>query len=143
MSSPSKPTTARDDDSNTPAGGLVVFAAVMLLISGVLNILRGIMGIAKDGVFVSTPNYIFKFDLTSWGWIHLVLGVVAIAAGLGLFRLALWARILGIVAAALLIVANFLSIPYYPLWSITVMAAAAFVIWGLCVIRRDRGTHAG
>ncbi|MFJ1704987.1 hypothetical protein [Kitasatospora sp. NPDC088346] len=140
---PTTPTNPRDHESNTLAGGLVVFAAVMLLISGVLDVLRGIMGIAKDPVFVSTPNYVFKFDLTSWGWIHLVLGLIAIAAGLGLFRLALWARILGIVAAALLIVANFLSIPYYPLWSVTVMAASALVIWALCVIRRDRGTAAG
>ncbi|WP_412101967.1 hypothetical protein [Kitasatospora purpeofusca] len=95
------------------------------------------MAIAEDDVFVSTPKYVFRFDLTSWGWIHLALGVLAIGIGIGLFRLALWARILGIVVAALLIIANFLSIPYYPLWSVTVMAACALVIWGLCVIRRD------
>jgi nitrate reductase NapE component len=121
------------------ASGLVALAAVMLLLAGCLNIFRGIMAIAEDAVFVRTPNYVFKFDLTSWGWIHLALGVLAIAVGVGLFRLAIWARVLGIVVAALLVIANFLSIPYYPLWSLTVMAACGFVIWGLCVVRDDGG----
>ncbi|MCX4751128.1 hypothetical protein OG455_37450 [Kitasatospora sp. NBC_01287] len=127
----------RDQSTNTVAGGLVVFAAVMLLLGGLLSVFRGIMGIAKDDVFLRTPNYVFKFDLTSWGWIHLVLGAIAIVVGLGLFRLAVWARILGVAVASLLIIANFLSIPYYPFWSITVIAICAFVIWGLCAIRRD------
>lgn len=134
-------TNTRDRHSDTVVGGLVAFASVMLLIAGSLSVFRGIMAIAEDDVFVRTPNYVFKFDLTSWGWIHLVLGVVAIVTGLGLLKLALWARILGIVTAAVLIVANFLSIPYYPFWSITVMAACAFVIWGLCVVHRDDGAR--
>jgi len=133
----SSSTNARDDGSSVMASGLVVFAAVMLLLAGSLSILRGIMGIVEDDVFVRTPNYVFQFDLTSWGWIHLVLGVLAVAGGLGLFRLALWARILGVALAALLIIANFLSIPYYPFWSLTVMAVCGFVIWGLCVVDRD------
>jgi hypothetical protein len=111
---------------------------VLLLIAGLLNIFRGIMAIAGDDIFVRTPNYAFRFDLTSWGWIHLVLGVLAIAMGAALFRLATWARVLGVVVAGLLIVANFLSIPSYPFWSITVMAVCGFVIWGLCVVRDDR-----
>ncbi|GAA1234532.1 hypothetical protein GCM10009665_25920 [Kitasatospora nipponensis] len=146
MSSPSSPSSAtntRDDTSNTLAGGLVVFAAVMLMLGGLLSIFRGIMAIAQDDIFVRTPNYVFKFNLTSWGWIHLVLGVLAIGVGIGLFRLALWARILGVAVAALLLIANFLSIPYYPLWSIVVAAICGFVIWGLCVIRREDGTGTG
>ncbi|KQV17119.1 MULTISPECIES: hypothetical protein [unclassified Kitasatospora] len=137
----SSSTSVRDDGSSTVASGLVVFAAVMLLISGSLSILRGIMGIVEDDVFVRTPNYVFQFDLTSWGWIHLVLGVLAVGVGLGLFRLAFWARILGVALAALLIIANFLSIPYYPFWSLTVMAVCGFVIWALCVSGRDDGSR--
>jgi len=117
------------------AGGLVVFAAVMLVVSGLLDLLRGIMAIAKDDVFVSTSDYTFRFDLTGWGWIHLILGALAIAVGVGLFRMSLWARVLGVVLAALLIVVNFLSLPYYPVWSIVAIAFYAFVIWGLCVAR--------
>lgn len=119
------------------AGGLTTFAAVLLSVLGFVDMLRGIMGIAKDDVFVTTPNYVFKFDLTSWGWIHLVLGGLAILVGVGLFRGALGARIMGVGVAALLIVANFLSIPYYPLWSVVAIAFCAFVIWGLCAVRRE------
>ncbi|WP_035804851.1 DUF7144 family membrane protein [Kitasatospora mediocidica] len=132
---PTPPAQSPGDSASRVAGGTVAFAAVMLLIGGALAIFRGIMGIAEDDVFVRTPNYVFKFDLTSWGWIHLVLGALAIVVAAGLFRLAVWARAVGVAVAALLIVANFLSIPYHPLWSVSVMAVCAVVIWGLCVVR--------
>ncbi|WAZ19443.1 hypothetical protein STRCI_000498 [Streptomyces cinnabarinus] len=117
------------------AEGLTVFAAVMLMIAGVLDITRGIMAIAEDDVFVSTPNYVFEFDLTSWGWIHLILGAVAVLVSLGLFSEATWARVSGVVLAALVIIANFLSMPYYPVWSIVLIAMSALIIWALCVHR--------
>jgi hypothetical protein len=129
--------TRHSDRPATAAAGLTAFAAVMLMIAGILDLFRGIMAIAEDDVFVTTPNYVFKFDLTSWGWIHLILGALAIVVSLGLFSAALWARILGIGLAGLLILANFLSIPYYPLWSIVAIAMYAFIIWALCVVRND------
>ena len=124
-------------DRNALASGVVAVAAVMLLLAGALNLFRGIMAVAGDAVFTDPPDYVFEFGTTAWGWIHLVLAVVAVLAGLGLFRLAVWARVLGVVIAAVLMIANFLSIPYYPLWSITVMAACLLVIWGLCTVRPD------
>ncbi|WP_327344482.1 hypothetical protein [Streptomyces europaeiscabiei] len=133
-------TPHRSGASNAAAGGLVTFAAVMLFISGVLGIFRGIMGIAEDDVFVTTENYVFKFDLTSWGWIHLILGVVAVLVSIGLFSAAVWARVVGVGIAALLLVVSFLSIPYYPVWSITLIALYSFVIWALCVVKRESST---
>ncbi|MFE2416825.1 hypothetical protein [Streptomyces hokutonensis] len=118
------------------ATGLTLFAAVMLFVAGTLDLFRGIMAIAQDDVFVNTPNYVFKFDLTSWGWIQLTLGVIAMIVGLGLFATATWARVVGVGIAALLIIANFLSIPYYPVWSLTLIALYGFVIWALCVVQR-------
>ncbi|MFR9799534.1 hypothetical protein ACL02U_27120 [Streptomyces sp. MS06] len=123
--------------SEGAAGGLVTFAAVMLFIAGILDLFRGIMAIADDNIYVATPNYIFKFDLTSWGWIQLVLGVIAMAVSAGLFTRALWARVVGIAIAGLLVIANFLSIPYYPVWSIVLIALYAFVIWALSVVQRE------
>ncbi|MFD5566413.1 DUF7144 family membrane protein [Streptomyces cadmiisoli] len=119
------------------ATGLVVFAAVMLFIGGVLDIFRGIMAIANDDVFVTTPQYVFRFDITGWGWIHLVLGALAVVVSLGLFTAATWARVVGVGLAGLLIIANFLDLPYYPVWSIILIALYAFIIWALCVVRRD------
>ncbi|MET9420579.1 hypothetical protein ABZY06_07560 [Streptomyces sp. NPDC006540] len=123
--------------STAVASGLVVFAAVLLLIAGILDVLRGIMAIAEDDVFVNTPNYVFEFDLTTWGWLHLIIGALAILVSIGLFKAAVWARVLGVALAGLLIIANFLSLPYYPVWSIVAIALYALVIWGLCVVRKD------
>ena len=130
-------THRRSETAEAAAGGLTLFAAVLLFIAGILDLFRGIMAIAEDDVYVSTPNYVFKFDLTSWGWIQLALGVIAMAVSVGLFSRATWARVVGVGIAGLLVIANFLSIPYYPVWSLTLIALYAFVIWALCVVRRE------
>ena len=132
------PSAPADTAKQSWATGLTVFAAVMLMIGGVLAITRGIMGIAEDEVFVSTPNYVFKFDLTSWGWIHLVLGAIAVLVSLGLFTEAAWARASGVAIGALVVIANFLSLPYYPVWSVVLIGISALIIWALCVDRPDR-----
>ncbi|MFF4499991.1 hypothetical protein [Streptomyces sp. NPDC001401] len=119
------------------ATGMTLFAAVLLFIAGTLDLFRGIMAIANDDVFVNTPNYVFKFDLTSWGWIQLTLGVIAMVTSFGLFAAATWARVIGVGIAALLIIANFLSIPYYPVWSLTLIALYGFTIWALCSVKRE------
>ncbi|MFC0597643.1 DUF7144 family membrane protein [Streptomyces palmae] len=131
-------TTRHGESAPAVAYGLLVFAAVMLIVGGILDILRGIMGIHQDAVFVSTPDYLFKFDTTGWGWIHLIAGAVAILVGVGLFKVSLWARVLGVIVAAVLILINFLSIPYFPLWSIVAIAFYGFVIWAICVVRAPR-----
>jgi hypothetical protein len=100
-------TTHRTTAKQDWAAGTTVFAAVMLMLAGVLDIFRGIMAIAEDDVFVTTRNYVFEFDLTSWGWIHLALGAVGVVVSLGLFRAATWARVAGVAIAGLIIIANF------------------------------------
>ncbi|WP_151771461.1 DUF7144 family membrane protein [Streptomyces abyssomicinicus] len=120
------------------ATGLYLFAAVMLLLTGLLDVLRGIMGIAGDDVFATSPDYVFRFDLTGWSWIQLALGVLAALVAVALFRSARWARVAGVAVAVFVLVASFLSLPYAPLWSIVVIALSGFVIWALCVVRRGR-----
>ncbi|EME97638.1 hypothetical protein J7W19_02465 [Streptomyces mobaraensis NBRC 13819 = DSM 40847] len=139
MSHSSQPHTTQhhSEKSLAAAAGLTVFAAVMLLIDGFLNVLRGISAIVHDTVFVNAPNYVYKFNVAGWGWVHLFLGIAAIMVGVGLFKVSAWARVLGIVIASLILIANFLSLPYFPLWSVVVMATCAFVIWALCVVRHD------
>ncbi|MFE9995174.1 DUF7144 family membrane protein [Streptomyces avermitilis] len=130
--------TAHGQTADRPwAEGLTIFAAVMLMIAGILDVCRGIMALAEDDVFFRTRNYVFAFNLTGWGWIHLILGVVAVIVSFGLFQMALWARVAGVAIAALIIIANFLSLPYYPVWSVVMIAFSAFIIWALCVVRQD------
>ncbi|MFJ1729677.1 hypothetical protein [Streptomyces sp. NPDC088254] len=119
------------------AQGMTMFAAVLLMLAGVLNIFRGIMGIAEDDVFVTTGNYVFQFDLTGWGWTHLILGAIAVVVSMGLFQGTMWARVAGITIAGLIVIANFLSLPYYPVWSVVMIAFSGFIIWALCVGGRD------
>ncbi|WP_245996410.1 DUF7144 family membrane protein [Streptomyces armeniacus] len=125
------------------AGGIVVFGAVMLLIAGVLDVFRGIVAIAKDDLIVATPDYTFEFDTAGWGWVHLILGAATVLVAFGLFSGSLWARVVGVVMAGLLIVSSFLSLPYYPVWSIVLMAMSALVIWALCTMPSGAGAGAG
>jgi hypothetical protein len=117
--------------------GLVLFAGVMMLITGLLDLFQGIVAVAKDDLIVTTPNYVFRFNTTSWGWIHIVLGALVALAGFFVLKGAGWARIAAIVVAGLSLIASFLWLPYYPVWSLVVIALDAFVIWALCVYKKD------
>lgn len=117
------------------AAGATIAAALLLLTAGTLGLLQGIAAVAKDDVFVVGVNYTYKFDITAWGWIHIALGIIGILVAFGLFSGAAWARICAIGIAALSIVANFLWMPYYPLWAILVIALDVVVIWAVSTWR--------
>lgn len=119
------------------AGGGTLFAGMMLVIGGALAVLEGVVGIAKDTVYVVTRgSYTYKFDVTAWGWIHLVLGVIALLIGFGLLSGLEWARYAGILIAALNLIANFMFLPYQPVWSIIMIAIDTFIIWALATYHR-------
>jgi hypothetical protein len=111
--------------------GVVTFAAVTLVTVSIFQILQAIAAIARDEVFVTGINYAYAIDVSTWGWIHLGLGVIALAVGLGLLADMTWARVAGIVVAVLVALANFAWLPYYPLWSMLVIAFSVLVIWAL------------
>jgi hypothetical protein len=78
---------------------------------------------------VATRNYVFQLDATTWGWIHLLVGLLVAFAGYGLLSGKTWARVVAITLAVLSAVANFLFIPYYPFWSLLIITLDVFVIW--------------
>ena len=119
------------------AKGTSMGGAVLLVTVGVLEILQGISAISKDDVTVVGPEYAYQFDLTSWGWIHLVLGVLVTAVGIMLFTGATWARVGAIIFCSLSILANFLWLPHSPWWSITIIALDVFVIWAVATWNPD------
>jgi hypothetical protein len=80
---------------------------------------------------VVTQNYTFDLDVTAWGWIHLILGIVMILTGFSLFSGKTWAAVVAIALATLSAIANFFFIPYYPFWSILVIGLDVWVIWAL------------
>jgi len=106
-------------------------AAFVLLTSALVSLLQGIAAVAGDELLVVGPEYIYEFDLTIWGWVHIVLAVLLAGVGAGLFSGADWARTGAIVIAVMSIVANFLWLPYYPLWSIVIIVLDLGVIWAV------------
>jgi len=115
-----------------------------MILSGAMALIQGIAAVLKNHIYVSTPNYVMKFDVTAWGWIHIILGGLLILTGFVLFTGATWARALGIFFAVLSIFANFFFIPYYPFWAFILIGLDVFVIWALATApRMDTDARAG
>jgi hypothetical protein len=141
--------SSTEEPGYTPSGGerpsgwtigFVVFAAVMMVLVGTFQVIAGIAAIFEDEFFVVGPNYVYDVDVTAWGWIHLILGLALVVAGFGALKGAIWARVVGITLASLSAISNFFFIPYYPVWSIVIIAADVLVIWALSVYgRREAG----
>jgi hypothetical protein len=116
---------------NATAFTVATFAGILLLVVASLQVLEGISAVAKDDVYVAGINYIYEFDITAWGWIHIVLGAIGVAAGVGILMNQTWAQVTGIGFACLSALANFAFLPYYPLWAMVVIAFNVLVIWAL------------
>jgi hypothetical protein len=122
-----------DSTKHLIAYGTTGFAGVMLATVAVFQILEGISAIAKDDIYLSGVNYVYEFDISTWGWIHLILGIVAFATGLGIIFRQMWGQLAGIAIACLGCLASFSFLPYEPVWSLIIVAFNVLVIWGLCV----------
>ena len=117
--------------------GFSAFAGAVMILIGIFQFFAGLGALINDDLFVLTRKYAFDLDVTGWGWIHLILGVIIFAAGLGIFSGATWARAVGITLAIISAIANFLYIPYYPAWAILLIALNIVVIWALASYRAD------
>ncbi|MFF9849376.1 DUF7144 family membrane protein [Streptomyces litmocidini] len=124
-------TAPRRSAAGAWAAGGTLFAGVLMLVTGFMDVFQGIAGIAEDDVYTRIGDYVFKFNLTTWGWIHLVLGVIVAIAGIGILKGAEWGRVAGISLASLNILFQFLFLPYQPWWALFSMAISIFVIWAL------------
>ncbi|MET8423096.1 hypothetical protein [Nocardia sp. NPDC004860] len=113
------------------AAGTAIAAGILLLVVGALSILQGISAVASDDLLVVGYDYVYKMNTTGWGWIHIVLGIIEIVVAIGLLRGTTWGRVAALVLAALSIVENFLWIPYYPAWSLLIIALDVVVIWAI------------
>jgi hypothetical protein len=129
-----------DSGSRATSGwavGLIVFAAIMLMMAGTFQFLAGLVALFENEFYVTTRNYVFQFDATTWGWIHLLLGIVLGIAGWGLLSGRTWARVVAITVAAISALANFLFLPYYPFWALTIITLDVLVIWAVAAHGRD------
>jgi hypothetical protein len=123
--------TRPDPEVSGWAIGGISFAAAMMTVIGVFQIIAGIAAIAGDDLYVVSRNYSFDLDVTAWGWIHLILGILILLAGFALFAGRVWAAVVAILLAILSAVGNFFLIPYYPFWSLLIIALDIWVIWAI------------
>lgn len=121
--------------------GRALFAATLLMIGGVLNIIYGIAAISNSSFFVANTHYVFA-DLKTWGWVTLILGVLELLASVSLFAAGAFGRWFAIIAASLAAIGALLSIPAYPLWSLAIFGLSIWVVFGLVVYGEDISSSA-
>ena len=117
--------------------GITAAAGLILMLVGVFGMIQGIVGLLDNDLYVVTNKWLFELTPTAWGWGHIVIGVVALCSGIGLFFGRFWARTVAIIVAAFSILANFAWLPYYPFWALLVIGFDLFVIWAVAVHGSD------
>ncbi len=124
--------TNDDGEPRQVVAGVATYAAAAVLwVSAVVTVLQGISAVFNDKLIVVTPDYVYKFNTTAWGWIHIILGVLLGAVAFGLFWSTTWARVAAIIIASLSIVSMFMWLPHSPVWSIVTIALDIFIIWAV------------
>jgi hypothetical protein len=111
--------------------GFIVFAASMMILLGIFHAIAGFAGVLEDDFYVVREGYDLKIDVTTWGWIQLIGGGVVVLAGCYLLTGHLWARLTAILVVFVSMVWNFFSIPYYPVWSILMIALDIGILWAI------------
>jgi hypothetical protein len=126
-----------DRDISGWAIGWTWFAAVMMWLLGAGHAIAGLVAVVNEEFYVVGREYIFQFDVTTWGWIHLLLGIVVLGAGLGVFSGAVWARTVGVIVSVVAALIAFAWLPWYPIWAIIFIAISVTVIWALTAHGRE------
>jgi hypothetical protein len=111
--------------------GMIVFAAVLLGVVGLFNVIDGIAAIARSHVFVGNAHYVVG-DLRAWGWVALILGVLQALASIGVLNGNQAARWFGVAVTGLNAIGQMFFIPAYPFWSLIIIAVDVVALWGLC-----------
>jgi hypothetical protein len=123
------------------AGALAgsILAGALMIISGATGFLAGLAMVIKGSFFTYNSTYAYHWSTKGWGWVELIIGAVIFFAGICVLLGMTWARVVGVIIATLGAIASFLTIPYYPVWSIVVLAMDVFIIWAL--VHRGRQVH--
>jgi hypothetical protein len=132
--------SAGELDEPPPSGaarGLITFAGVLMILAGSFQTISGLVGLFEDEFYVATRNYLLQFDATTWGWVHLLIGLLVFFGGFAVLSGKTWGRVVGITLAVLSAVSNFAFVPYYPFWALAIIALDIFVIWALAAHGRD------
>lgn len=130
----------RQDRQVTGWVGWIWFAAIMMILVGVFNLIVGLFALLNGDFYVQTRNQVVMFNLTGWGWLHLILGILLIVVGAALTVGQTWARITAIIIVALNAIEQMIFFPAYPWWSLIVIAIDVLVLYALIVHGREAET---
>lgn len=121
--------------------GWIWFGGMMMILAGLFNIITGLAAIFANRVYVATPARLLLFDISTWGWVHLVLGVLVLATGIAIMAGQLWARVVGAVLVMLNALTQLTWIAVNPWWSLAVIALDIVVLYALIVHGREAEAH--
>ena len=114
--------------------GWIVFAAVIMMVNGTFNAIQGLSALFRDDAYwVTQGGAVLTFNITGWGWIHLILGILSIFVGYLLLKGSTFARVIGIALVSLNLIAQFAYLPLYPFWGMVGIAVGFFVLYALIV----------
>ena len=133
--------TPQGSDVNSWAVGWAGFAGIMLVIIGAMGFIQSLVAVVDEKFYVVGQEWVFEFDITAWGWIHMILGIILVMSGFGIFSGNVAARTVGVAVAGVAAVLNFAWLPYFPVWSIIIIAINIAVIWALTAHGRDISSY--
>jgi hypothetical protein len=117
--------------------GRVVFAAFLLIIVGIINIIYGIGALDDANIFVNDTRFVLD-DLNTLGWVLIILGVIQLTGGFSLIAGGTYGRVIGIVGGSLGAIGALLSIGgAYPWWSLAVFALCVYIVHGIVVFGEE------
>lgn len=124
-------------ENNGDWGGWVLFASIMMVILGLFQAIAGLAALINNEHVLITNTGVYLFDLTTWGWVHLILGTIVVSAGLAVARGEIWGRVIGVILASLSAIANLAFISTNPIWTLLVIVINMVVIYALIVHGRE------
>lgn len=125
---------------NKRVAGVSLFGGIVMATSGLFQLLEGISAVRKDSVLVIVQKYAYEFNPTVWGWIHIIVGVSALAVGIAIVASQSWAFFVGIFLAVLSLIMQFMFLVYNPVGALIIIAIDFAVIWALCARLREEWT---
>jgi hypothetical protein len=129
-----RPTSGGAYTGETGWGGWIVFGGTMMVLLGSFHAIQGLVALFQDDYFaVGQSGLVVSVDYTTWGWGHLLLGLIVAGAGVGLLAGQMWARIVGVLVAMVSAVVNVGFLAAYPIWSALMILLDVLVIWAITV----------
>lgn len=117
--------------------GWVVFAGVLMMIAGAVWAIQGLIAVFNHDLVIFGTEGALLLNVTGWGWVHLLLGLLLFLCGVLVMRGNMFGRIMAVIIAFISILVNFVWLPVYPVWAIIIITLDLFIIYAVTVHGRE------